>query len=101
MELQGGTKQCDHPTDGTVAPCFPMYSASFNWGNIDDFTFDDDQLNYMKKTCEKHCFSTLKSQPRVLLQRCARNQMDVGEREARIPRRRPQLRGLMKNSSGY
>ena len=46
-------------TDGTLAPCFPMYSASFDWGNIDDFTFDDDQLNYMKKTCEKHCFSTL------------------------------------------
>jgi hypothetical protein len=59
MELQGGTKQCDHPTDSTVAPCFPMYSASFDWGNIDDFTFDGDQLNDMKNTCEKQCFSTL------------------------------------------
>ena len=46
-------------TDGTVAPCFPMYSASFDWGNIDDFTFDREQLTNMKKTCQKHCFSTL------------------------------------------
>ena len=46
-------------TDGTVAPCFPMYSASFDWGNIDQFTFERDQLTDMKKTCQKHCFSTL------------------------------------------
>ena len=46
-------------TDGTVAPCFPMYSASFDWGNIDEFTFNRDQLDGMKKTCQKHCFSTL------------------------------------------
>jgi MoaA/NifB/PqqE/SkfB family radical SAM enzyme len=46
-------------TDGTVAPCFPMYSASFDWGNIDQFSFDRDQLDGMKKTCQKHCFSTL------------------------------------------
>jgi MoaA/NifB/PqqE/SkfB family radical SAM enzyme len=46
-------------TDGTVAPCFPMYSASFDWGNIDQFTFDRSQLKEMKKTCQKHCFSTL------------------------------------------
>jgi MoaA/NifB/PqqE/SkfB family radical SAM enzyme len=46
-------------TDGTVAPCFPMYSASFDWGNIDQFNFNRDQLDGMKKTCQKHCFSTL------------------------------------------
>ena len=46
-------------TDGTVAPCFPMYSASHDWGNIDQFTFDREQLNDMKATCQKHCFSTL------------------------------------------
>src|ERR1043166_5340390 len=46
-------------TDGTVAPCFAMYSASFDWGNIDDFTFDREQLTNMKKNCQKHCFSTL------------------------------------------
>jgi len=46
-------------TDGTVAPCFPMYSASFDWGNIENYTFDREQLTDMKKTCQKHCFSTL------------------------------------------
>lgn len=46
-------------TDGTVAPCFPMYSAIFDWGNIEKFNFQRDELMGMKKTCQKHCFSTL------------------------------------------
>jgi len=46
-------------TDGTVAPCFPMYPSSFNWGNIDEPKFDQKQLADMKKTCQRHCFSTL------------------------------------------
>jgi len=46
-------------TDGTVAPCFPMYPASYNWGNVDKFNFDPDELTNLKHTCEKHCFSTL------------------------------------------
>ena len=46
-------------TDGTVAPCFPMYPSTYPWGNIDNFTFDKVQLDGMKKTCQKHCFSTL------------------------------------------
>jgi MoaA/NifB/PqqE/SkfB family radical SAM enzyme len=46
-------------TDGTVAPCFPMYSSSFDWGNIEKPKFDQQQLGAMKKTCQRHCFSTL------------------------------------------
>ncbi len=46
-------------TDGTVAPCFPMYAASYNWGNIDTPRFDSGELRDMKKTCQRHCFSTL------------------------------------------
>jgi MoaA/NifB/PqqE/SkfB family radical SAM enzyme len=46
-------------TDGTVAPCFPMYSSSFDWGNIEEPKFDQQQLGAMKKTCQRHCFSTL------------------------------------------
>lgn len=46
-------------TDGTVAPCFPMYSATFDWGTVDKHKFDPAQLREMKKTCQKHCFSTL------------------------------------------
>jgi MoaA/NifB/PqqE/SkfB family radical SAM enzyme len=46
-------------TDGTVAPCFPMYPASYDWGNIERFNFDPGELRDMKKTCQRHCFSTL------------------------------------------
>jgi MoaA/NifB/PqqE/SkfB family radical SAM enzyme len=46
-------------TDGSVAPCFPMYPSSFDWGNIDQPKFDDAQLKEMKTTCQQHCFSTL------------------------------------------
>jgi radical SAM protein with 4Fe4S-binding SPASM domain len=46
-------------TDGTVAPCFPMYGSTYDWGNIDKHKFDDGQLAAMKKTCQQHCFSTL------------------------------------------
>ena len=46
-------------TDGTVAPCFPMYAATYDWGNIDKFNFDAKQLDAMKNTCQRHCFSTL------------------------------------------
>jgi MoaA/NifB/PqqE/SkfB family radical SAM enzyme len=46
-------------TDGTVAPCFPMYSSTFDWGNIDTPKFDSGQLKEMKSTCQHHCFSTL------------------------------------------
>jgi MoaA/NifB/PqqE/SkfB family radical SAM enzyme len=46
-------------TDGTVGPCFPMYSSSFDWGNTDEPKFDASQLTNMKKTCQRHCFSTL------------------------------------------
>ena len=46
-------------TDGTVAPCFPMYGATYDWGNIDRPRFDQQQLSSMKKTCQQQCFSTL------------------------------------------
>jgi MoaA/NifB/PqqE/SkfB family radical SAM enzyme len=46
-------------TDGTVAPCFPMYASTFDWGNIDRHKFDANQMRAMKSTCQRHCFSTL------------------------------------------
>jgi MoaA/NifB/PqqE/SkfB family radical SAM enzyme len=45
--------------DGTLAPCFPLYSASHDWGMIEKHKFDIPQLNEMKKSCQTHCFSTL------------------------------------------
>ena len=45
--------------DGTLAPCFPMYSATEDWGVVGNPHFDRDQLKAMKVTCEPNCFSTL------------------------------------------
>ena len=45
--------------DGTLAPCFPMYSATHDWGVIENHRFDVSQLDEMKKSCQTHCFSTL------------------------------------------
>lgn len=46
-------------TDGTLAPCFPMYSATYDWGTIENHKFDVRQLEAMKPACQPHCFSTL------------------------------------------
>lgn len=45
-------------TDGTLAPCFPMYSATHDWGSVGNHRFDVRQLDEMKKSCMKHCLST-------------------------------------------
>src|ERR1700689_322901 len=46
-------------TDGTLAPCFPMYNATYDWGTIENHRFETKQLSEMKKSCQPHCFSTL------------------------------------------
>jgi MoaA/NifB/PqqE/SkfB family radical SAM enzyme len=46
-------------TDGTLAPCFPMYTANYDWGVVEDHKFDTKQLDHQKETCQTHCFSTL------------------------------------------
>jgi hypothetical protein len=45
--------------DGTLGPCFPMYSATHDWGTIEKPRFEDSHLREMKKGCQPHCFSTL------------------------------------------
>jgi MoaA/NifB/PqqE/SkfB family radical SAM enzyme len=45
--------------DGTLAPCFPMYTASYDWGVVGDHKFDTKQLDHQKESCQTHCFSTL------------------------------------------
>jgi MoaA/NifB/PqqE/SkfB family radical SAM enzyme len=44
--------------DGTLAPCFPMYSASYDWGTVGHHKFEVKQLDEMKKECSTHCLST-------------------------------------------
>lgn len=46
-------------TDGTLAPCFPMYSASCDWGVVGKPGFDAGQLGDTKRKCQPRCFSTL------------------------------------------
>jgi MoaA/NifB/PqqE/SkfB family radical SAM enzyme len=46
-------------TDGSLAPCFPMYSATHDWGTIENHKFEVPQLNEMKDSCQTNCFSTL------------------------------------------
>lgn len=46
-------------TDGTLAPCFPMYSATYDWGLVGHHRFETRQLDSMKHSCQAHCFSTL------------------------------------------
>jgi len=45
--------------DGTLAPCFPMYSATYDWGVVGSPKFATSQLREMKLSCEPHCYSTL------------------------------------------
>lgn len=44
--------------DGTLAPCFPMYSATHDWGTVGNHKFERQQLDEMKQECTKHCLST-------------------------------------------
>ncbi len=46
-------------TDGTLAPCFPLYSARCDWGEIGCAKFEQPQLDGMKVECQRNCFSTL------------------------------------------
>jgi hypothetical protein len=46
-------------TNGTLAPCFPLYNATYDWGTVGNEKFDVKQLTEMKKGCEPNCFSTL------------------------------------------
>jgi hypothetical protein len=59
MELQGGTKQCDHPEQVARGAKFFNVFWPLLMGNIDDFTFDREQLTNMNKTSQKHWVSTL------------------------------------------
>lgn len=45
--------------DGSLAPCFPMYSATHDWGTVGDHKFEKGQLTEMKKSCNTNCLSTL------------------------------------------
>jgi MoaA/NifB/PqqE/SkfB family radical SAM enzyme len=45
--------------DGTLAPCFPLYSSGHRWGMVEYPQFPPAQLGPLKRACQPHCFSTL------------------------------------------
>jgi MoaA/NifB/PqqE/SkfB family radical SAM enzyme len=47
--------------DGSLAPCFPMYSSPYDWGVAGEHKFETTQLKEMKQFCEPNCHSTLNS----------------------------------------
>ncbi len=46
-------------TDGSLAPCFPLYEATPYWGEVGCPEFDSELLDEVKCECQRHCFSTL------------------------------------------
>jgi MoaA/NifB/PqqE/SkfB family radical SAM enzyme len=56
---RAGQNTCIIRVDGTLAPCFPMYSAKYDWGTVEQPKFETGQLSAMKVSCQQHCFSTL------------------------------------------
>lgn len=57
-QCKAGENSCLIRTDGTVAPCFPMYSATYDWGTIENPKFNRPRLHEMKHGCNTHCLST-------------------------------------------
>lgn len=45
--------------DGSLAPCFPMYSSACDWGTVGCPKFANRQLCAIKNRCQPRCFSTL------------------------------------------
>ena len=45
--------------DGSLAPCFPMYGSTYDWGTVGNHKFEVSQLDEMKQSCNKRCLSTL------------------------------------------
>lgn len=44
--------------DGSLSPCFGLYSAKHDWGRIWDPRFDPEELQSRKKKCTRACLST-------------------------------------------
>jgi 'Cold-shock' DNA-binding domain len=89
---------------GKQGATVPSDPSSFDWGNIDQPKFEQQQLQQMKHTCRRHCFSTLQPQPRLLLQRArvikwvrkqaVTNRMKGGARSSRTDRSEDGYRSL-------
>ena len=57
-ECRAGQNSLIIRTDGTLAPCFSLYSAKDAWGTIENPRFDLKEIDERKKTCTRKCLST-------------------------------------------
>ena len=71
--------------DGTLAPCFPMYSAGYDWGTIENHKFEAQPAEGNEEGVPEELLLDPESHPGVLLQRPARDPVDVQAGEARVP----------------
>ena len=44
--------------DGSLSPCFGLYSSDTDWGHIGAPKFDPERIEAVKKQCLRHCLST-------------------------------------------
>ena len=56
-------------TDGTLAPCFPMYNAGYDWGTVENQKFDVKQLARNEAGLRAELLFDARLQRRVLLRR--------------------------------
>lgn len=53
-----GLNSCAVRMDGSLSPCFGLYSASRDWGTVGAPSFDRAELARLKQGCTRHCLST-------------------------------------------
>src|SRR5262249_34471890 len=68
--------------DGSLAPCFPMYNAKYDWGAVENPRFESEQLQQMKQSCQPNCFLDVEPHRWLLLQRHSRDSVAA---EASVP----------------
>ena len=71
--------------DGTLAPCFPMYTASYDWGVVGDHKFETKQLDQPERDLPDSLFFYAQSHPGLVLQRPARHQVFFQATRAWLP----------------
>ena len=71
--------------DGTLAPCFPMYSAGYDWGTIENHKFETEAVQGNEERVPEELLLDPEPHPGVLLQRSAGDYLAVAAGQARVP----------------
>jgi hypothetical protein len=93
-ECRAGQNNLIIRTDGTLAPCFPMYSAAYDWGTVGRHQFDIEQLDEMKNNLLHALPLHLQPHPGPLLQQPPGGGVGAETGGARLPRCERKFRRL-------